>query len=234
MIDLVMKQGLSDASQEITIIGINRFNELVKQGEPEKFAYATARRELNTGFSKFIKSLNFKRPTNADPDIPTIDLMRNDPKIGNLVKEAEKAAETGKRRLFVLLKGQEGVALANVLRARMSEPPIKTDDLRLPNVTQSGFYDMPGLGQKTIGIKSKIPLKEIIIEEAGPVSETPSRTVGPIEVIQDSQTGKYHLFDGQHRVKEAIKRGDIMIDALVAKGDPVDGGGWNVSPMIKG
>jgi hypothetical protein len=90
------------------------------------------------------------------------------------------------------------------------------------------FYGMPVLGQKAIGFKSKIPLKEITIEETGPTAQTPSRTIGPIEVIQDSQTGKYHLFDGQHRVKEALKRGDIEIDALVAKGDPVDGGGWNV------
>jgi hypothetical protein len=98
---------------------------------------------------------------------------------------------------------------------------------------KQGFYDMPALGQKVIGIKSKIPLKEIIIEEAGPVAQTPSRTIGPIEVIRDSQTGKYHLFDGQHRVKEAIKKGDNEIDALVAKGDPVNGGGWNVSPMLE-
>ena len=88
---------------------------------------------------------------------------------------------------------------------------------------------MPALGRKAIGIKSKIPLKEIIIEESGPTAQTPSRMIGPVEVIHDSQTGKYHLFDGQHRVKEAIKREDTEIDALVAKGDPVEGGGWNVS-----
>jgi hypothetical protein len=91
------------------------------------------------------------------------------------------------------------------------------------------YYDMPAVGQKGIGIKSKIPLKDIIIEEAGPVPQTPSRTIGPIEVLRDSQTGKYHLFDGQHRVREAMKRGETSIDALIAKGDPVDSGGWNIS-----
>jgi hypothetical protein len=91
------------------------------------------------------------------------------------------------------------------------------------------YYDMPALGQKGIGIKSKIPLKDIIIEEAGPVPQTPPRTKGPIEVVRDSQTGKYHLFDGQHRVREAIKKGETSIVALIAKGYPVDGGGWNIS-----
>jgi hypothetical protein len=42
-------------------------------------------------------------------------------------------------------------------------------------------------------------------------------------------TGKYHVFDGQHRVREALKRGETSIDALIAKGDPVGGGGWNIS-----
>jgi hypothetical protein len=68
------------------------------------------------------------------------------------------------------------------------------------------YYDMPAVGQKGIGIKSKTPLKDIIVEEAGPVQQTPSRTIGPIEVVRDSQTGKYHLFDGQHRVREAMKK----------------------------
>ena len=91
------------------------------------------------------------------------------------------------------------------------------------------YYNMPALGHKGIGSKSKIPLKEIMIEESGPVPQTPSRTIGPIEVVRDSQTGKYHVFDGQHRVREAMKRGETSIDALIAKGDPVDGGGWNIS-----
>lgn len=136
---------LSDASQAITASGINRFIELVKQGEPENFAYAAARREINAGFFKFIKSLNFKRPANANPNIPTIDLMRNDPKIGNLVKEAEKAVETGTRRLFILLKGQEGVAQANTIRATMGEPPIKTDDLQLGDGARNPKNDSPEL-----------------------------------------------------------------------------------------
>ena len=88
---------------------------------------------------------------------------------------------------------------------------------------------MPALGRKGIGIKSKIPIQDIIIEEAGPVLQTSSRTNGPVEVVRDSQTGKYHLFDGQHRVREAMKRGETSIVALIAKGDPVDGGGWNIS-----
>ena len=91
------------------------------------------------------------------------------------------------------------------------------------------YYDMPAVGQKRIGIKSIIPLQDIIIEESGPVQQTPSRSKGPIEVVRDSQTGKYHLFDGQHRVREAIKRGETSIAALIAKGDPVVGGGWNIS-----
>jgi hypothetical protein len=94
------------------------------------------------------------------------------------------------------------------------------------------FYDMPALGQIAIGVKAKIPLRKIVIEEVGPSPQTPSRTKGPIEVIKDSRTGKYHLFDGQHRVKVAIKRGENEIDALVAKGDPVEGGGWNVSRKL--
>ena len=93
------------------------------------------------------------------------------------------------------------------------------------------YYDMPAVGQKGIGIKSKIPLKDIIIEEVGPVTQTSSRTIGPIKVLRDSQTVKYHLFDGQHRVREAMNRGETSIDALITKGDPVDGEGWNI---IKG
>ena len=105
---------------------------------------------------------------------------------------------------------------------------IKT--LQAPTTPQTApetTQPMKSLGGKT-GTLQTIPIKDVTIEEQGPVSQTPSQTKAPVEVIQDTQTGKYHLFDGGHRLQEAIARGETSISALVAKGEPVKGGGWDV------
>jgi hypothetical protein len=116
-------------SHAITASGINKFNELIKAGETSDVAYAQARAANNQAFTKFLKTLDWKRPKNATPDIPDIEYMRNDPTIGDIVKRAEKAREVGNRRLFVLLRGENGVRASNEVLKSLGEPPIKTDDL---------------------------------------------------------------------------------------------------------
>src|SRR3990167_4971026 len=136
-----------------------------------------------------------------------------------------KVLGTIEDKIFQLQGDVKTAELAGGGRAKGGE----VSKLSKPSV-QGSLQDMPSLGQKKIGLKTKIPLKDIIVEESGPVPQTASRTKGAVEVVQDEVTGKYHLFDGQHRVSEALKRGESDIEALVAKGEPVQGGGWNIKP----
>lgn len=80
---------------------------------PADIGYAKTRLGLNDAFTKYLNTLKeeigWKRPASADPNVPDIEYLRNDPQVGSRVKQAEQALAEGKSNFFKYAKSSKSV-----------------------------------------------------------------------------------------------------------------------------
>lgn len=126
--------------EQLTESAIGRYETYGQEGVPADIGYAKTRLGLNDAFTKYLNTLKeeigWKRPASADPNVPDIEYLRNDPQVGSRVKQAEQALAEGKSNFFKYAKSSK------------SAPPETPENYLIHGTTEKNAVSILNKGWK--------------------------------------------------------------------------------------